>query len=486
MELLKKVELLSMCKKGNIKNYKSKTKKGLIELLQNNNPIIIDNNAKVITTCNELIVTDNTHTVNKKNEQYSSLSLEITNLLTTTVKKEQGIFITPRTIINDIMDEITTYISNEEIPITTVLEPSCGTCEIILAIDKYFKDISIDGIELNTLIYEKIKYFDGPTKNLNKINIIHSNFITYKSETKYDLIVSNPPYVTCCKETVPTEYIDLCKGRANLFCVFILHSLHLLNANGVSAFIIPKSFMNSHYYSQVRGYIKSCCTIVRILEFDNDFIDTDQETIGLILHKINVNNDDRICNYSIKLNDMYVFTTDKDQLKELFKGATTIKAMGLNVKTGNIVWNQNKHLVTSDSSNTLLLFNSNIKKNSISILDFKKNTKNPKLVNKKQEKFQYIKMEGSTNPIIVVNRGNGNSAYKLNYAIVNIETPFLCENHLNVIYSNNTINNFDLLTLYDKIITSFENPKTNLFIKMFLGNNSLSKTELETIFPIYL
>ena len=95
-------------------------------------------------------------------------------------------------------------------------------------------------------------------------------------------------------------------------------------------------------------------------------------------------------------------------------------------------------------------------------------------------------MEGSTNPIIVVNRGNGNSAYKLNYAIVNIETPVLCENHLNVIYSNNTTNNFDLLTLYDKIITSFENPKTNLFIKMFLGNNSLSKTELETIFPIYL
>ena len=477
MELLKKVELLSMCEERNIKNYKSKTKKGLIELLQNNNPIIIDNN--------EPIVTNNTQYVNKETDQYSSLSLEITNLLTTTVKKEQGIFITPRTIINNIMDEITTFISNEEIPIKTILEPSCGTCEIVLSIDKYFKDVFIDGVELNTIIYEKIKHFDGPTENLNKINIIHSNFITYEKETKYDLIISNPPYVTCEKKSVPPEYIELCTGRANLFCVFILHSLHLLNANGVSAFIIPKSFMNSHNYSQVRGYIKSCCTIVRILEFDNDFIDTKQQTIGLILHKKNTNID-HICNYSIKINDIYVFTIDKKQLEELFKGSTTIKALGLNVKTGNIVWNEKKDLVTSDSSKTLLLFNSNIKKNNISILDFKKNTKNPKLVNKKQEKFQYIKMEGSTNPIIVVNRGNGNSAYKLNYAIVNIETPVLCENHLNVIYSNNTTNNFDLLTLYDKIITSFENPKTNLFIKMFLGNNSLSKTELETIFPIYL
>jgi hypothetical protein len=33
---------------------------------------------------------------------------------------------------------------------------------------------------------------------------------------------------------------------------------------------------------------------------------------------------------------------------------------------------------------------------------------------------------------------------------------------------------------------SFKNPKTQIFIDLFLGNNGLSKTELETIFPIYL
>ena len=44
----------------------------------------------------------------------------------------------------------------------------------------------------------------------------------------------------------------------------------------------------------------------------------------------------------------------------------------------------------------------------------------------------------------------------------------------------------DLIVLFNKIIQSFENPKTQLFIDLFLGNNGLSKTELETIFPIYL
>ena len=44
----------------------------------------------------------------------------------------------------------------------------------------------------------------------------------------------------------------------------------------------------------------------------------------------------------------------------------------------------------------------------------------------------------------------------------------------------------DLLCLFNNIITSFNNSKTQLFINTFLGNNGLSKTELETIFPIYL
>jgi hypothetical protein len=47
------------------------------------------------------------------------------------------------------------------------------------------------------------------------------------------------------------------------------------------------------------------------------------------------------------------------------------------------------------------------------------------------------------------------------------------------------MNEEELIKIYEKIIKSFKNPKTKKFIEIFLGNNSLSKTELETIFPIY-
>jgi hypothetical protein len=57
---------------------------------------------------------------------------------------------------------------------------------------------------------------------------------------------------------------------------------------------------------------------------------------------------------------------------------------------------------------------------------------------------------------------------------------------LNEIYSPKKLKKKDLLELYNKIITSFKNPKTQEFIQLFLGNNGLSKTELESVFPIYL
>ena len=87
--------------------------------------------------------------------------------------------------------------------------------------------------------------------------------------------------------------------------------------------------------------------------------------------------------------------------------------------------------------------------------------------------------------VIVVNRGNGNSAYKHTYAFVDGSMPYLVENHLNVIYSDR-LEGEEKRALFESILRSFQNPKTEQFIRAFLGNNGLSKTELETIFPIFV
>ena len=413
----------------------------------------------------------------KHNDQYSQLSIDITQQLSKDEKKEYGIFITPRIIVQKLVDSVLKYSSQNGINIQTILEPSCGTCEIVNYCDNIFNGIHIDAIELNNKIYENIKNLTFK----NSVQIINEDFIhslqlnVDKLTNKYDLIIGNPPYFVLEKGyTIPKQMEPYISGRPNIFGLFIIQAISMLSENGILAFIIPKSFLNSSYYSKIRNYIREKCEIIEIIDFekDNKFIDTQQSTFGIIIK----NSPKEECNYSIKFNDNFMFTNDALFLKSLLEGTTTLEKLGLGVRTGNIVWNQHKDELTDDQNETILLYNTNLtKEHTIELKTFKND-----------EKHQYIKKDGRIDTILVVNRGNGNSAYKLNYALISNMGPYLIENHLNEIYPIKQIKKQSLIILFNKIIQSFENPKTQQFIDLFLGNNGLSKTELETIFPIYL
>jgi adenine-specific DNA-methyltransferase len=388
-------------------------------------------------------------------DQYSELSKKMTKSLSKKEKKEQGIFITPRSIIKKLFETI------DMTNITSILEPSCGTCEIIDHCIKY--DIPIVGVEKNDKIFHEISKLD-----LKFVTLIHGDFLQINFDEQFDLIVGNPPYVVIKKELVPSKYEKYFCGRPNMFGIFILKSLELLKENGILAFIIPTSFLNSAYYKLIRKHIYETCSILSINNYEmNDFVDTEQGTISLIIQKCLPT----CFNYSLDLGTI-IFTDKLDKLKELFVGSTTLKKMGLLVRTGQIVWNQHKDKLCNEG--TLLIYNSNLYENTIITKDFKND-----------EKKQYITTKGRTGNTMVVNRGNGNSAYVLKYAIVtntNTNCPYLIENHLNEIYSKTHVD----ISVYESIKNSFDNPKTQEFIKIYLGNNGLSKTELETIFPIYL
>jgi len=405
-------------------------------------------------------------------KQFSPLTLEITKSFTKTEKKEFGIFISPRSIIERLNNAVLDYLGEKVSSIKRILEPSCGTCEIVNYCDNCYTDVTIHAIEYNDKIYDKIK--DLTFKNT--VSLTKSDFLTFHSPSNYDLIIGNPPYFVCKKSDVPKEYEEYIHGRPNIFGLFIIHSLYMLKPDGILAFIVPKSFLNSLYYSQIRNYIKNTCTIIKIDDYSdlNDFIDTEQSTFGLIIQKNITPIVATECNYSMLFNGNFIFTDDSIKLKELFEGSTTLEKMGLKSRTGQIVWNEHKEELTDDNEETILIYNSNISNdNKFVVKEFKND-----------EKKQYINKDGRIDPVLVVNRGNGNSAYKLNYTLIE-KGPFLIENHLNEIYSPKKMEKKKLLELYSKIMNSFKNPKTKKFIELFLGNNGLSKTELETIFPIY-
>lgn len=391
--------------------------------------------------------------------EYSELTITITNKLSKKEKKDHGIFITPRTIIERL------FASLPPINPSRILEPSAGTCEIANYALFQFPHAHIDAVEFNDTIYAATSSVVPPT-----INYIHADYTRWSASKPYDLIVGNPPYVVCAKEDVPVQYHDYVVGRPNLFCTFMLHSISMLAEGGILAFVIPTSFLNAAYYARLRNYMKTTGTILNIVNFadNNKFIETQQATIGIIFRK-EAQAIVASCPFSVKFGANYVFTENAANIHAILAGSTTLAQMGIRVKTGTIVWNEHKAVITDDASKTLLIYNTNVAKTNQVVVQTFAN----------EEKKQYIDLPGLTEPIIVVNRGNGNSAYKLSYAFVDGSRPYLVENHLNMILCGNAEN-------ARRILASFANKKTGDFVSTFLGNNGLSKTELETIFPIYM
>ena len=212
---------------------------------------------------------------------YSDLSLTLTKEIKKEEKKRDGIYFTPPSTIQMTLQLLEPYMKN----IKNVLEPSCGSCEYINALPN---GLNVIGIELNKTIFESIK--DLETKD---IKLYNQDYLTYQTDKKFELIIGNPPYFVMKKKDVPKSYHKYFDGRPNIFILFIIKSLDLLNKNGILSFILPKSFLNCLYYDKTRNYLNQF-KILDIVECNNEYMDTEQETILLILQKTknNTKNDE--------------------------------------------------------------------------------------------------------------------------------------------------------------------------------------------------
>jgi adenine-specific DNA-methyltransferase len=388
---------------------------------------------------------------------FSDISIKITKELSKEVKKNEGIFFTPPKTIEFIINIIKPLLNNRFI---NILENSCGSGEFIINLIKHFSNINITGIEKNKYIYDKIHHLSN-----NFIKIINEDFIEYDKPDKYDLIIGNPPYSVIDKKDIHKNFHNYFEGRPNVFIIFLIKSLKLLKEDGILAYVLPKNFINCLYYNKARKFIIDNYSIIHLSIASDKYLETTQETIILIIQNKKGDNDD----YFIEKDELIIFNTIDNIkiIKEIYENSTNLYNLNFNAKIGSVVWNENKHLLTDDNSKTKLIYNIDIDKS------FKNNSKK-----------NYINKEGFNEPLLVINRGFGKSSYKFEYSLIDIEEKFLIENHLIMIKYNQEIPKKELLEKYEKIIKSFENPKTKEFIKIFFGNNAINIKELLYLLPI--
>lgn len=419
--------------------------------------------------------------------EYSDLSKKLTKGKSSKLSKEEikneGIYFTPPSTIIKNIKMLKPYLKN----IKTILEPSCGSCEYVLALNKFNKDFKIIGVENNKNIYKVIESLQN-----DKITLHNEDFLKFNNCSP-DLIIGNPPYFVIDKDDFKKinnsnendKYDDYFTGRPNIFILFIIKSLRMLNDEGILSFVLPKSFLNCHYYDKTRKYISDHFEILNIVECKDKYIKTQQETIIIIIKKtVDINNSNSNSRYYINRDEYTIFGTQENikTLTELFTDSTSLKNLEISCKIGNIVWNQVKDSLVDDDTKTLLIYNSNITKNSLDLKTFKN-----------IEKKQYINIDkksnkqSNTDPVLIINRGNGNGKYHFNYCLIN-ETgkrKYLLENHIIKLEHDGEIERDELIKLYKKIINSFDNDNTKKFINLYFANNAVNTTELCNILPIY-
>jgi hypothetical protein len=169
-------------------------------------------------------------------------------------------------------------------------------------------------------------------------------------------------------------------------------------------------------------------------------------------------------NFLFKRNNNVYITPYFKELNDIVTNTTTLHELGVTIKTGEVVWNQEKDKL-SDSDGTPIIYTSNIVDNTLV------------MNNLKGEKKQYIQNFNklpTEGPAIVISRGYGNN-YRFSYSLVD-DIQFYGENHINVLKCGDHI---------EKVYKSFSNPKTSEFIRYFVGNGALSKSEIEHVLPIF-
>lgn len=432
---------------------------------------------------------------------FSNLSNTLTKTIGKKEKHDNGIYFTPpNTIVRSL--ELVSKHKAGTLAFHTILEPSCGSCEFIEKAKVRYPSASITGIEYNKTIYESIKNNYGGSGGL--IRIIEGDFLKTTIRERFDLIIGNPPYYVMAKSDVDKAYYAYFDGRPNIFLLFIIKSLTLLTDDGILCFILPKSFLNCLYYNKTRAFIYDNYTILSIEECDDTYIDTEQPTIIFIIQKKKKecygdgSDADAIDNSKYRLNNLHRYANYTilgtceaiQRLNELYLHTTTLNALQFKVSVGNIVWNENKALLTDDPQKTRLIYSSDIKNNTLGIRHYA-NTK----------KKNYIHKSGFNEPLLVINRGYGVGNYNLEYSLINCGSSgssgsgdeyikeYLIENHLICIRyegSDSSGDEQEKIDKYIQIYTSLGDERTQEFIRLYFGNNAINTTELSHILPIYL
>jgi len=405
-----------------------------------------------------------------KEEELTDATIKYIKETDINYRKSLGQYFTPKSVREALLSRLPNTIRNPK-----VLDPACGTGEFLITAKKYFKNPKLYGWDIDKKLINIAKEL------VQKANLKDTDAILSQDYNKYDFVVGNPPYYEFSpSETIKKRFRHIMNGRVNIFSLFICQGINWLKEGGYLAYVVPPSMNNGAYFLDLRKFIVDNSNIeyLHILKDPKIFHRALQSTMLLVLKKGKNKG-----NYLFKKNGILIFSEGAKYLERAFKNKVTLHDLNFEVKTGRLVWNQNKNLLTNNPKEGIpLIWAHNIGENELKFPILRK------------DKPQYVKTKNyDVGPTIVVNRITGSiNSIKLKATTIPPGMKFIAENHVNVIYPISVKRQIKLnlapskrINLPLKNIVKQLLSKENLeAMRNITGNTQISKTELEKLFPV--
>lgn len=130
--------------------------------------------------------------------------------------------IVPRSFIAELLsDQLVPWIDDPD-GVTNVLDMCTGSSCLAILAALAFPNADVDGVDISTDALEVAKRNVGDYELQDRVHLVHSNLFEKLGSKKYDLIISNPPYVDApSMAALPPEYrhepqLALASGESGL------------------------------------------------------------------------------------------------------------------------------------------------------------------------------------------------------------------------------------------------------------------------------
>ncbi len=200
------------------------------------------------------------HKLGQDNLGFSYLSLR-----TMAERKVTGSYYTPLVIAKKLIEK---SFEIKKIENSKILDPCCGTGNFLILMTEKDADIKhlygmdVDSISVLIARINLALALDDIDIDILYKNIICADFLSHKTQEKYDIIIGNPPwgyaYNDFEKQELKDKFQSCSSNNIESYSLFIEKGISLLSADALLSFVLPESILNVKTHKAIRLFVAQC------------------------------------------------------------------------------------------------------------------------------------------------------------------------------------------------------------------------------------